>query len=482
MTSAWWTRLSVRLSLGVGGLFAVVALAVGVAIAALITAHRAFVDVQMLTEAEREASAIGVAAREQYIHEAHGVITRDPVHLGHDRQWADELAARVAKLRPVVGDEERSLLDTVQSSSAELAETFRGVVWPAVERGDLPAVRGAQQHAEALMDAMITASDRAAEALARENVRRTDAALRGARLAEVTAAVTALLAAIAAIFLAYRFIARVAGPIRTLNVAATRIGQGDFDAIAPPTGAAELEDLRRGLERMAARLREREGKLVKSERLASVGALAAGVAHELNNPLAVMLGYLKTLRGAPLDVESARDLRVVEDEANQCRRIVEDLLTFAREPGLERRPADLSEIARDVVDRLDKSGELEGRKVELHAKPVVADVDPARIAQVLRNLVINSAAASPLDGRVRLEVDGTEEEVLLRVIDEGSGIAPRDLPHLFEPFFTKRSGGTGLGLAVSHGIVTAHGGTIEPRSVEGEGTTMIVRLPRKVRA
>ena len=482
MSERVWTRLSVRLSVGVAGLFVILAIAVGVAIGALITSQRALEDVQRLTAAERDAAAIGVAAREQYIHEAHGVITRDPVHLGHDREWTSELAARVSKLRPMVGDEERALLDTVQSSSASLGETFRSLIWPAVERGDFVAVHAAQEQAEGFMDAMITASDRTAEALARDNTVRASEALRRARIAAVTAMVTTPIAALIAVLLAFHFVRRIVRPVRSLNVAAARIGEGDFAATAPPTGAAELEELREGLERMAARLRDREGKLLKSERLAGVGALAAGIAHELNNPLGVMLGYLKTLRRAVRDPEVADDLRIVEDEAHQCRRIVEDLLTFAREPALERRAVDLGALARDVVDRLEKSGELKGRSVDVHSDAIVADIDATRVAQVVRNLLLNAVAASTLDGRVRVEVTSRGANVLVRVVDEGTGIAPRDLPHLFEPFFSRRSGGTGLGLAVSHGIVAAHGGTLEAQSVEGEGTTMTVTLPREARA
>ncbi len=478
MRNPWWTRLSVRLSLGVALLYSVLAVAVVVALAAVWTSYRALREVDALTGAEREAAAIGVAAREQYIHEAHAILTADPVHLGHDRQWAAELASRVAKLRPMVGPEEQALLDTVQRNGEELGKTFAQEIFPAVQSGDLARVRLGHMRAQALMDAMITASNRAASDLSQRNLEAVSGALSRARLAGFVAVTTTLLAAAVAVSLGISFVRRIVRPVASLNEAAARIGKGDFDAVAPATGAAEFEELRTGLEKMASGLREREARLLKSERLAGVGALAAGVAHELNNPLAVMIGYLKTLRSDQLPSELANDLRIVEDEAHQCRRIVEDLLTFAREPSLDRERGDLGICVRSVVDRLQRAGELRGRIVDVEAtQAVYVLADASRIAQVVRNLVLNSVAASPLDGSVRVLVAEAGEAGTIRVVDEGTGISPRDLPHLFEPFFTRRAGGTGLGLALSHGIVRAHGGTIEVSSVEGEGTTVVVRLP-----
>ena len=474
----WWTRLSVRLSVGVALLYAVLAIAVLVSLAALWTSYRALQDVDALTAAEREAAAIGVAAREQYIHEAHAILTADPVHLGHDRHWAAEIESRIAHLRPMVGAEERALLDTVLQNSEALGETFMHEIFPAVQAGNLSGVRLGHDRAQALMDAMITASDRAATDLSQRNLAAVSATLRRARLAGVTAAVTTFLAALVAIALGVSFVRRIVRPLAGLNEAATRIGKGEFDAVAPATGAAEFEELRTGLERMAAGLREREARLLKAERLAGVGALAAGVAHELNNPLAVMIGYLKTLRSAHVDADVADDLRIVEEEAHQCRRIVEDLLTFAREPRLDRENVDLGALVRSVVDRLARSDELRGRQVDVDAQAaVMVSADGARIAQVLKNLVLNSVAASPIDGAVRVTVDRLESTGRFRVVDEGTGISPRDLSHLFEPFFTRRAVGTGLGLALSHGIVRAHDGTIDIKSVEGEGTTVEVQLP-----
>jgi two-component system NtrC family sensor kinase len=303
-------------------------------------------------------------------------------------------------------------------------------------------------------------------------------ALGRARLASVTAAVTILVATFVAIALAVALIRGIVRPLAGLNLAAARIGQGDFDAVAPPTGADEFEELRGGLERMAAGLREREARLLKAERLAGLGALAAGVAHELNNPLGVILGYVKTLRRAEVSEEVSADLRIVEEEAHQCRRIVEDLVAFAREPRLERRPTDVGALASEVVTRLGRSGELrQGQVVLDDVGGAEADVDPARLAQVLRNLLLNASAASPEGERIDVAITKTADLVVVRVADHGTGIAPDDVPRLFEPFFSRRRDGTGLGLAVTHGIVMAHGGQINVESQQGRGTVVSVTLP-----
>lgn len=479
MPQALFSRLSVRLSAGLAALFLVFCVAVCVAIMALWTSYGALEDCMTLTSAERDAASIGVAAREQYIHESHGIITRDPVHLGHDRQWATQLSDRVARLRPLVGERERRLLDSVQSNSTEMRRAFVEEVFPAALAGDLDRVRAGHTEVENLMEATVTASDRTAEHLAQKEVAQTSLALRRARFAGVTAGVTMLLAGVAAAFLAIVMIRSIVGPLEGLNLAAARIGEGDFNAVAPPTGAAEFEELRGGLGRMAAGLREREARLLKAERLAGLGALAAGVAHELNNPLGVILGYAKTLRKSSVAPEAAADLRIIEEEAQQCRRIVEDLVMFAREPRLERSSVEVAGLTRDVAARLTRSKDVGQHPIDVRgADKAVAWIDPTRIDQVLRNLLLNAAASSQNASPLEVEIEERPGQVTVKVRDSGAGIAAEDLPHLFEPFFSRRPGGTGLGLAVSHGIVLAHGGSIEIHSTPGKGTLVTVSLPK----
>ena len=474
-----FSRLSTRLTLGVAGLVGVLLMAMAVTSTALYTAYRALEQCIALTHAEREAVAIGAAAREQYIHESHGILTRDEVHLGHDRHWAAELAQRVARLRPIVGNAERQLLDRVQISSSEMHKAFGERVFPAARAGDLDRVRAGHEEVERYREAMVNASDRAVEHLASKEHEEASFAFRRAHVASVTAAVTTGFALLIAAALAAALIRGIVRPLAALSAAAAQIGQGDFTATSPPTGAAEFEELRAGLERMAAELQERETKLLKAERLAGLGALAAGVAHELNNPLGVILGYTTTLRRSAIDAETAEDLRIIEEEAHQCRRIVEDLVAFAREPRLERVMIDLPALIRDVVARLERAGELAPNTVRIVGAPCAeVSIDGTRIGQVIRNLLLNAAASAPTGEAIEIRIDDGPEQVAVRIQDHGSGIAREDLPHLFEPFFSKRPGGTGLGLAVSHGIVMAHGGTLQLDSASGRGTTATVQLPK----
>ena len=185
-----FSRLSTRFTLGVAGLVTVLLIAMAVTSAALYTAYRALEQCLALTHAEREAVAIGAAAREQYIHESHGILTRDEVHLGHDRQWAAELAERVARLRPVIGNTERQLLDRVQFNSSEMQKAFAERVFPAVLAGDLDRVRTGHEEVERYREAMVNASDRTVEHLASKEHQEASFAFRRAHVASVTAAVT----------------------------------------------------------------------------------------------------------------------------------------------------------------------------------------------------------------------------------------------------------------------------------------------------
>jgi two-component system sensor histidine kinase BaeS len=133
-----------------------------------------------------------------------------------------------------------------------------------------------------------------------------------------------------------------------------------------------------------------------------------------------------------------------------------------------------------VTARLVHSEEVGKHPIEVKgAEQAVAWIDPTRIAQVFRNLLLNAVASSENGRPIEIAIEDASKNVVVKVEDCGSGIAPEDLPHLFEPFFTKRSGGTGLGLAVSHGIVLAHGGSIEIQSTQGKGTTVTVSLPKE---
>jgi signal transduction histidine kinase/Pyruvate/2-oxoacid:ferredoxin oxidoreductase delta subunit len=225
--------------------------------------------------------------------------------------------------------------------------------------------------------------------------------------------------------------------------------------------------------------------LVKSEKLASMGQLAAGIAHEVNNPLGILLLHANLLlEDCETGSQEADDVKLIVDQANRCKKIISGLLNFARQSRVVRQPTDLSSIVAEVIRTLPVA---EGVSVEVvdQLDDPVAELDGDQIVQVLTNLLTNAQHAMPDGGTITVTLDGTDQEVLLSVRDEGVGIPDENLDKLFSPFFTtKQVGkGTGLGLAVTHGIVKMHRGQIGVESnadpAKGPtGTTFRISLPR----
>jgi signal transduction histidine kinase/DNA-binding response OmpR family regulator len=248
---------------------------------------------------------------------------------------------------------------------------------------------------------------------------------------------------------------------------------------------AEADRRRQDAERMAENLERSQSSLVKTERLRALGEMAAGVAHDFNNLLSVILGRAELMLRRARDPDAARDLeavrRAAQDGADTVRRIQEFTRT-RRTRAFER--VDLGHVAREVVELTRPRWELEAQakgvtyrfSVDGTAPPVAGR--PEELREVLTNLITNAVDAMPAGGacRVALEADG--EWAVMSVADTGVGMADEMRRRVFEPFFTSKGPrGTGLGLAVSWGIVTRHGGTIEVDSTPGKGTTFRMRLP-----
>jgi len=229
---------------------------------------------------------------------------------------------------------------------------------------------------------------------------------------------------------------------------------------------------------MAEELEKREEKLVETERLAAIGQLAAGVAHEVNNPIQVIRGYLKTMTPDTPSRVLEEELAILDEEAAACQRIAEDLVAFAMAPELQPDRLDMQELLRESVQRFGETQEGSAHLVRLTSEPGEVIADAGRLRQVIRNLLINAAQFSEPNQPIevlgkRIGEDGYE----VSISDTGPGIAPEDRARIFEPFFTKRSGGSGLGLAVCRGIVHAHGGTISAENNPDHGATFRVRIP-----
>jgi signal transduction histidine kinase len=311
--------------------------------------------------------------------------------------------------------------------------------------------------------------------------------------------------AAAILLLTYVLLGRtIVRPVEELTRASERIAEGG-EARVPVRGAAELARLAVAfnamqsqlavekaalrqrlteLERTTAELASAQRSLVRSEKLASVGRLAAGVAHEIGNPLSAILGLVELVQSGDLSREDEREfLRRVSKETERIHHIIRDLLDFARtEPSAEGEAScDLVEVVEDAVRLVGPQKDLRQVTIErvFEESPRVRG-SGARLAQVVLNLLLNAADAIEGEGVIRLEVRPVGDGVELAVADTGPGIAPEVREHLFEPFVsTKPTGqGTGLGLAVCHTLVEQLGGRIEAGDAPGGGARFTVWLPR----
>jgi len=312
------------------------------------------------------------------------------------------------------------------------------------------------------------------------SLRRLDAAMDRFREGVLVGALLLVLGLSAVVLLL--LMALVTRPVRRLVRGIQQVSSGNLDARVEDLGETELGEVARAFNEMTARLKETRGRLLQTERLGVVGRLAAGVAHEINNPLTGVMLIAGNLREG-MDPQDPRhkDLETLFQQAARAREIVKGLLDFARQarPNWSRASLDVPvEQAMEMVRHLAlKQGVELG--MEGPALPEMR-LDVARMQQVLVNLMVNALDAMPDGGRlwVRKGIDGDGKVVWVEVSDTGTGIRPEDLPHLFEPFFTTKEGkGTGLGLSISWGIVGDHGGHIDVASRPGEGTTFRVVLP-----
>ncbi|HEY2018031.1 MAG TPA: ATP-binding protein, partial [Bryobacteraceae bacterium] len=251
------------------------------------------------------------------------------------------------------------------------------------------------------------------------------------------------------------------------------------------------QNLETKVEERSQQLKAAQKKLLHNDRLASLGQLSASVAHEINNPISGVLNLSMLLQRMlkddgvpPARIEEFRKyLSQVTNETARVGRIVSDLLAFSRRSKPQRVPADLNKIVKLTLSLVQHKMKLSNVEVEANLREDLpsAQCDASQIQQVVLNLLLNAAEATQgkSERRVVVTTAGGEGEVWLAVSDNGEGIPPENLAKIFDPFFTTKSEGkgVGLGLAVSYGIIQAHGGDIEVKSKVGEGTTFTVFLP-----
>jgi two-component system NtrC family sensor kinase len=290
-----------------------------------------------------------------------------------------------------------------------------------------------------------------------------------------------------AVGLGWLLAAKIMFPVRRLIKASQQVSEGSLSPDIGPISKGEIGVLqttfKEMVKSMGRRRAEAENQLLHSEKQASVGRLAAGVAHEINNPLTGILAYAEDLKedAKPSDPRR-KDYEVIVQEALRCRQIVRSLLDFARQDAssfARVHAGDLIEKALNVLTRQAAFRNIAfERRIEEGLPPI--EVDPTQIQQVLVNLIVNAQQAMPEGGTIVLAAGRSEEgnQVEFLVKDQGHGISQEIRSQIFEPFFSTKDGKTeGLGLAVCFGIVQQHGGTIDFHSEPGSGTTFRVLLP-----
>jgi len=321
-----------------------------------------------------------------------------------------------------------------------------------------------------------------------------------------TFALVTLSGLLLAALVAWKLSDSISRPIRALARASEAISRGEFTETVPvrsaPQGIGErvlrtaedeisalariFNDMARSLQERDELLKERTRlQLTRSERLAAVGRLAAGVAHEINNPLTGVLTFSHMLlKEAPEKSQQKEDIEAIIEATTRCRDIIRGLLDFSRQNEPNKRLSNLNDVLQEALHltrnqaRLHQVTITEQRDLDLPALVI----DPNQIQEVAVNVILNAIDAMPAGGtlnvRSRRVDDGGSPWAEFEISDTGCGIPEKDREHIFDPFFTTKppGEGTGLGLAISYGIVTEHGGEIRVTSRIGQGTTVTVRL------
>ncbi len=304
----------------------------------------------------------------------------------------------------------------------------------------------------------------------------------------VFSVITALVPNLILVALVIRTISR---PVRRLTEAAVTVAQGSYGAQVDLRSndevgllASVFNEMSRKMAADIERLRELNEHLIRTEKLAAAGTLAAGVAHEVNNPLASISSLIQMLQArGGVDAETQEMLRLIQTQIARITQVLRDMMDFARTRPPARAPLDLNRALESALRLAGFDKAFQRLRVQVHAEKnlphVQADAD--QVQQVFLNILLNARDAMPEGGdlSVRTYYSEEDEEVVTEFCDSGAGISPEILPKIFDPFFTTKPAGTGtgLGLAVCYGIITAHGGQIQIEALDGRGTCVRVSLP-----
>uniref|UniRef100_C6E181 histidine kinase n=1 Tax=Geobacter sp. (strain M21) TaxID=443144 RepID=C6E181_GEOSM len=296
--------------------------------------------------------------------------------------------------------------------------------------------------------------------------------------------VLTILVSVMAVFLVLLASRVMTEPISRMIEVIRRVKQGRLDETMKVETQDELGELATAFNRMTKIIKhnkELEANLAQQGKMASLGVLSSGVAHEINNPLGVILGYAAYIeKKLSPDDPNYRFIHEIKRESKRCKKIVQDLLSYARTPQPVLEPTDLNALLEQIVDFAANHTDMHHVSVEKSFDPTLPEimVDGDQLRQVAINLILNAGAAMQRGGKLVVSTQNGEDNcVSLKFSDNGAGIAAEHMERIFEPFFTTKVKGTGLGLAITRQIVEQHHGKIGIESEIGAGTTVEVRLP-----
>jgi signal transduction histidine kinase len=465
-------------------------------------------EIRVRQEIRREAADVGRRAQELFECQRRFVESESvdwtKLQEFHELYSHIEEALQSLLSRPV-DHPERGYLEDLGRAAERLRAIFLDKILTAKVQADMGVVptlslAELQEESRGVLDEINDLNDRLSYAL---ETRTQDAEVYARTAWDVSLAISkvifplALLICLLIIYYTHRSIMR---PVGSLVAGTKALARGNLRSTIELGGAGEFQELAESFNTMARALDANQKQLVEAEKMASVGRLAAGVAHEINNPIAVILGYAKMLMARlPADRPERAQVQTIEDEARQCKHIVDGLLDLSRpSDAMAGEVTNPKDVIADVVSTLHVLQLTEGVRVEdsVIDRPLPLTISRGRLRQLALNIARNALEAlrqSP-DGYLRVEgyvrpraklgQDALEEAsetgksfLVFVFTDNGPGIAPQHLKHIGEPFFTTKADGTGLGLAISYSIARAHGGFIQVESALGEGTTFTVGLP-----
>jgi two-component system NtrC family sensor kinase len=299
---------------------------------------------------------------------------------------------------------------------------------------------------------------------------------------------------VVAFLISYLLAGSITKPVIELGTAAQKLADGDLDQKVKIKSGKEIVKLGNAFNCMIEAIKERDEQLKertkeivgRSERLAMIGQLAAGVAHEINNPLGSIIIFSHILLEEPeIKDLNRKNLEKIVKESTRCKDIVKGLLDFARQTEPETRLADINTVLKSTLSLVEKQTLFQNIQVITQLNPdlPLVEIDTTQIQQVFMNIIMNAAEAMEGKGELSVSTKRSDDNRFVEIdfTDSGCGISQQNLKRVFEPFFTTKEvgHGTGLGLAISYGLIEKHKGSIDVRSIVGKGTTFIIKLPIK---